>query len=123
MPGVEVNEAGDSDINCGGPDFIDSKDASKIRSRVHYEVVGDTSDHRSPGELVDQAVGHLKSKGWKVERKTCAADDMSTTLSKTGVAGIASIAAKRFTLRSGKDVPILNILVMTDCLPNPDWKR
>ncbi|TSB16414.1 hypothetical protein [Streptomyces benahoarensis] len=122
MPGVEVDELGDSDINCGGSDLVDSKDASRVRSRITYEVVGDAFDRRSPGDLVGETVRRLERKGWKVEPSKRGADDVGKTLSRRGTEGEANVGATRFTLKSGKDVPILNVLVMTECLHNPHWE-
>ncbi|UQA93735.1 hypothetical protein [Streptomyces halobius] len=122
MPGVEIDEDPGSDANCGGPDFVDSRDASKIYSAVSYEAVGDTSEHRSPSELANKAVDYLTDKGWKVKRRSHEGKERSATLSKHGVAGTAELLAWPSRLRSGKDVPILRANLVTDCLRNPDWK-
>lgn len=123
MPGREIDEQSKGDTDCGGPDVLDGKNASKIIKGSDIEAVGDPSDGRPLTDVVAMAAAHLKSKGWEIDPRQRAAGDVTQTFKKAALAGAVHIKASSFRLASGKAVPILTATVLTDCLPNPGYQK
>lgn len=128
MPDIEPEESSGGSYECGGWDFIDSKDASKLKAVADIRVPGDPTDTRQPGVLVETAVNHLTKKGWKIDTRENAhppaeSDEAVKYLQKPGASGFISVSASPFKLTSGKISQTLTAQVITDCLRNPDWSE
>ncbi len=128
MPGIEPEESSGGSYECGGWDFIDSKDASKLKAVADIRIPGDPTDTRQSDALVDAAVNHLTKKGWKIDTREDAhppaeSEEVIKYLQKPGASGFISVSAAPFKLTSGKISQTLTTQVITDCLRNPDWKK
>ena len=128
MPQIQPEEYSDAPTDCGGPDVLDSKDASKRRASVYVRLPGDPSDTRTSTELVDKVVADLSGHGWQVQesKDTTPTSDPAGSLkymTKPGVPGKVRISSAPFTLASGKVIQDLTANVLTDCLRNPDWRK
>ncbi|MGW0361889.1 hypothetical protein [Streptomyces sp. NPDC002990] len=128
MPGIEPQEGGNGNTECGGPDYLDGKDASKIVSSHVISLTGPASDQRSPEELTNAVVSQLTSQGgWQVEQR----GDNGLAGHPGGVlkhvkkpgAGTVLVSAYHFKTTSGEAIPKLYANVVTDCLRNPDWQK
>ncbi|MCT9089160.1 hypothetical protein N4G70_09790 [Streptomyces sp. ASQP_92] len=128
MPGIRPDEYSDGSRDCGGPDWIDSKDASKRSLTSYIRVPGAPSDKRTPAALVDSVVEHLRGKNWAEDPERTGssnAGDGSVTkyVKKTGGNGSAVVSATPFKLASGETSQTLVAQIVTDCLRNPDYHK
>ncbi|MFD3539754.1 hypothetical protein ACFWUQ_09675 [Streptomyces sp. NPDC058662] len=126
MPGVEPGELSKGGTNCGGPDFSDGKDASKVRFEYQLDLTGPSSDRRTPQELASGVVTHLTGRGgWEVEQRegsdTPDPSGMVTKYVKKQGSGLVVVRAYPFTTTSGEVVPKLGADILTDCLRNPKY--
>ncbi|WP_406348447.1 hypothetical protein OHA44_21345 [Streptomyces sp. NBC_00144] len=128
LPKEEVQEIPGGSTECGGPDFVDGKDASKLIATSTVRVGARPTEHRTPAELVAQVTALLQSKGWK------AASGLPTTspgepgsvrkqMVKPDVDGEVIVSAAPFRLTSGKISQTVTVQVVTGCLRNPAWHK
>lgn len=120
MPGRELNEPSYDHFNCKSSLWSDTSGAGKIVQSESAGAVGAVSDKRSADELIGVLVKALTSRGWAASDAKSAADAPGKKMAKHGIAGTVQLGASRFALSSGKTVPMLNVVMYSDCLPNPD---
>lgn len=120
MPGRDLNEPSYDHFNCKSSKWSDTSGSSKVVQSESVGAVGAVSDTRSADELVGALVKALTSRGWTASDAKSAADAPGKKMAKHGIAGTVQLGASRFTLSSGKTVPMLNAVMSSDCLPNPD---
>ncbi|MFF3977836.1 hypothetical protein ACWGNF_04640 [Streptomyces sp. NPDC055808] len=128
MPGIEPDEYSDGTRDCGGPDWIDSKDASKRTLSSYVRLPGAPSDKRTPTTLVETVLGHLRGQGWAEDPKrpgSSSAGEGSVTkyVKKQGGHGTVVLSATPFKLTSGEVSQTLVAQLVTDCLRNPDFNK
>lgn len=128
MPDVEPEERSNGNTDCGGPDLTDGKDASKIKSSHIIDLIGPSSDRRSPEELLSGVVSRLTSQdGWQADERRVISpaghpDGVVQHLKKPG-AGVVIITASPFRTTSGEIIPSLTANIVTDCLWNPKYQK
>lgn len=87
MPDIEPEESSGGSYECGGWDFIDSKDASKLKAVADIRMPGDPTDTRQSDALVETTVNYLTKQGWKIDTRKDAhppaeSDEVITYLQK-----------------------------------------
>ncbi|MFJ3722034.1 hypothetical protein ACIPYQ_05605 [Streptomyces sp. NPDC090045] len=128
MPGVEPQEGLRSNADCGGPDLLDGKDASKVKSTFDVDLTGVAPDGRSPEELASGVVSRLVSQGeWKAGQRqdttpVSKPDGVIKYVDKPG-AGSVMVIAYPFKTTSGAVIPKLSAVIVTDCLRNPKYMK
>ncbi|MEV7525052.1 hypothetical protein [Streptomyces sp. NPDC091371] len=128
MPGIEPDERGNGKTECGGPDFLDGKDASKLVASQVIDLTGPASDRRPPEELLDGVVSRLTIQdGWKAQERRVISpaghpDGVTQQVMMPG-SGVVMISASPFRTTSGEIIPKLTANVVTDCLRNPAWRH
>ncbi|MGW5847055.1 hypothetical protein ACWFQ8_03645 [Streptomyces sp. NPDC055254] len=126
MPGIEPQQGSMGNADCGGPDLLDGKDASKQRATYNIDLTGLASDGRSPEELASGVVSRLKSQGgWTAGERQDGTpvgypDGVIKYLEKAGAGGVM-IIAHPFKTTSGAVIPKLTAVIDTDCLRNPKY--
>ncbi|MEU7603090.1 hypothetical protein AB0B78_06280 [Streptomyces sp. NPDC040724] len=124
MPGVEPQEGLRSNADCGGPDLLDGKDASKVKSTFDVDLTGAAPDGRSSEELASGVVSRLTAQeGWKVDRERKVAPAEVVEYVRKSGAGIVMISAYTFKTTSGEVIPKLTASIVTDCLRNPKYLK
>ncbi|MGW2817734.1 hypothetical protein [Streptomyces sp. NPDC001415] len=126
MPGIRPDEYSGGTENCGGPDWIDSKDASKRTSSSYISLPGAPSDKRTPVALVDGVLQHLRGQGWTEDTQrpsNVAGSEVTKYAKKQGGNGFVIISTSPFKLASGEMIQTLVAQVVTDCLRNPDYNK
>lgn len=120
MPGVELDSSPGGSTDCGGSNWADNADGSKIKASWTVSAGTTATGRGSADKLLAAAVSTLEARGWK--RGTATHHGVSTTLGlrKPGLAGAVALT----TQLSATDEPIpeLGAVIYADCLPNPDWK-
>ncbi|WP_431043793.1 hypothetical protein ACQUSR_19140 [Streptomyces sp. P1-3] len=127
MPDGDIEEIAGGQTECGGPDIIDSKDASKLLANAAIRVPGKPEDKRSAARLVEEVVDSLRSQGWTIEPGQNTppghSDGVTRNARKPGVSGMVEVTAYPFRLTSGKISQTLIADVITGCLRNPKWNK
>ncbi|MEV6005305.1 hypothetical protein AB0M29_00705 [Streptomyces sp. NPDC051976] len=120
MPGQELSEPSYDHFGCKSSMWRDTSGSSKVVQSESAGAVGTVTDKRSADELIEAMVKSLTSRGWTASDGASAAARPGKKMAKHGIAGTVQLGASRFTLSSGKTVPMLNAVMSSDCLPNPD---
>lgn len=123
MPGSPLDEPHYGRENCKYSKWKDTDGSGMVVGSESAGATGPTSDKRSESELVDAVVKSLTARGWTVRQGKFAASDPRKEMAKQGIAGSAQLGASRFTLKSGQTVPIVNVVMYSDCLPDPDRSK
>ncbi|MFG2999292.1 hypothetical protein [Streptomyces sp. NPDC048340] len=128
MPEIEPQEELRGNADCGGPDVLDGKDASKVKSTFDVDLTGVASDGRSPEELASGVVSRLTGQGgWQAGQRPDSTpvgkpDGVIKYVDKPG-SGTVMVIAYPFKTTSGAVIPKLSAVIETDCLRNPKYMK
>jgi hypothetical protein len=122
LPGGVLSAPGYGGFNCKSSKWKDTPGAGEVVKSESYSATGrqQDKDERSADELVGAMVQALTARGWAVRAGKFAAGDSAKEMAKPGVAGSVQLSASRFTVTSGRTVPVVNAAAYSDCLPDPD---
>ncbi|MER5564536.1 hypothetical protein ABT071_38795 [Streptomyces sp. NPDC002506] len=126
MPGIRPDEYSGGTENCGGSEWLDSKDASKRTISSYISLPGAPSDKRTPASLVDGVLQQLRVHGWTEDThrpSNVPGNEVTKYAKKQGGNGIVVISASPFKTASGDRIQTLVAQVVTDCLRNPDYNK